>query len=498
MTDIAELGNIKILMDLHVCFDGYSGIPGDTRTTYQLLSSLDDIRLGGHVLDPSTGALSYRMPKRAGQSGDAESTSRYIVALEANRDSEQSAPRGIYRIASLFKSALKYLHYITSYLGNILLSRRRLVPLDSEFCGDYLWRSLFSRSVDSAHRSQVLSTRFLGSRMSWSQMHAVVYAGLPRVKLDTRGWDIYISQTPFPGDVSAGTKLVMRIHDIVPMQYPHTIKNMDMQTKIAWRLIKSHKSQAFFVCNSQAVREKLLDLLPMAEERAFVVPCCVSEEFYRDMEGDISDILSKRSAAIGTDQSATRSPVRGNPGESKFGPRFMLAVGTLEPRKNYKTLLQAWERCGYQVDHDMRLVIVANRGWNHDFLLQQYRHLAEKGDIVILNDVPVNELRFLYSSAETLVVPSYDEGFSFTGVEAMKCGTAVLASGIKVHRSVYGDGARYFDPYSVDSLVDLLISIIKEGPDVSRTVPEDLLMQYSPASVAQKWKEVLTSIAELN
>src|SRR5690606_20485234 len=97
---------------------------------------------------------------------------------------------------------------------------------------------------------------------------------------------------------------------------------------------------------------------------------------------------------------------------------------------------------------------------------------------------PAQELRLLYRHARCVVCPSFYEGFDFSGVEAMRCGGAVLASDIAVHRDVYGAASEYFNPHSVDDLEQALVrlmspaavgrraELIEEGARVS--------LQYTP------------------
>jgi glycosyltransferase involved in cell wall biosynthesis len=80
------------------------------------------------------------------------------------------------------------------------------------------------------------------------------------------------------------------------------------------------------------------------------------------------------------------------------------------------------------------------------------RPFIDQGALFVLSGVPASDLRALYKHAQVTVCPSLAEGFDFAGIEAMCSGGVVLASDIEVHREVYANAARYFSPYSAQSL----------------------------------------------
>jgi glycosyltransferase involved in cell wall biosynthesis len=121
----------------------------------------------------------------------------------------------------------------------------------------------------------------------------------------------------------------------------------------------------------------------------------------------------------------------------------------------------------------------------------------ERGDAFLLEDVLAPELRILYSQARATVCPSFGEGFDFSGVEAMKSGSPVIASDIPVHREVYADAAEFFDPYSVDALSSAIHSVIDPSRAARRAelVSRGLIVaeRYVSASILPKWHSFLQS-----
>jgi glycosyltransferase involved in cell wall biosynthesis len=134
---------------------------------------------------------------------------------------------------------------------------------------------------------------------------------------------------------------------------------------------------------------------------------------------------------------------------------FILAVGTIEPRKNLSRLLDAVQRLRQKGD-DARLVMVGSKGWLYEGF---FRHLEELqlGDAVLLPGyVPDADLPAVYSAAKIFILPSLYEGFGLEVLEAMACGTAVVCSRTSSLPEVGGDAAHYFDPTDVEGMEEAI------------------------------------------
>ncbi|MEM7048820.1 MAG: glycosyltransferase family 1 protein [Acidobacteriota bacterium] len=133
---------------------------------------------------------------------------------------------------------------------------------------------------------------------------------------------------------------------------------------------------------------------------------------------------------LGHRASATRRPA-GTP------PRYLLSVGTLEPRKNLSTLLAACRQ------GTLPLVLAGRFGWGTEELRPQVEAGVEEGWLHHFGYVEEGELAALYEGATAVALPSLYEGFGLPAVEAMAAGKALLLSDIPVFREVAADAARY-------------------------------------------------------
>jgi glycosyltransferase involved in cell wall biosynthesis len=172
---------------------------------------------------------------------------------------------------------------------------------------------------------------------------------------------------------------------------------------------------------------------------------------------------------------------------------YLLMVSTIEPRKNHQLLVSAWERLKYSTHPDLKLVVVGSLGWDQGAVMKAFKPWAEKGDLYYLQSVPSPELRVLYRHAAATVCPSLAEGFDYSGIEAMRCGCAVISSDIPVHREIYKDASVYFDPYNVDEAARTIGAVISDGAKELRASlishGREVSSLYLPQNILPKWAE---------
>ena len=124
--------------------------------------------------------------------------------------------------------------------------------------------------------------------------------------------------------------------------------------------------------------------------------------------------------------------------------RYIVSVGTLEPRKNLPTLLRAFDRLSARTGTpaaDLDLVIIGGKGWRDRELRAEIAARLASGRLHTLGYVPERDLVALYGGAEVLAYPSHFEGFGLPVVEAMACGTPVVATDVPALREVAGGAA---------------------------------------------------------
>ena len=129
--------------------------------------------------------------------------------------------------------------------------------------------------------------------------------------------------------------------------------------------------------------------------------------------------------------------------------RYILAVGTVQFRKNLARLLDAYNRLRKRHSIPHALVVIGRRGWGAEQVTDKVAELGLDGCVRFLDYVPDKDMPGLYNAADLLVYPSLYEGFGLPLLEAMACGTVVATSDTSSLPEIAGDAALYFDPTSV-------------------------------------------------
>jgi glycosyltransferase involved in cell wall biosynthesis len=190
---------------------------------------------------------------------------------------------------------------------------------------------------------------------------------------------------------------------------------------------------AALVAISQATREELVRRFPAAAGRAVVAPLGVTQ-------------------ALSTELDAT---------EAAALPRgsFVLAVGTLEPRKNLPRLVEAFQMLPVDLQREHPLVVVGARGWQTGETLRALRALGER--CTILGHVSDGALAELYRRCAVFCYPSLGEGFGLPVLEAMAEGAAVLTSNVSSLPEVGGDAVAYANPRDTAGIAEQLLALLR-------------------------------------
>ncbi len=149
-------------------------------------------------------------------------------------------------------------------------------------------------------------------------------------------------------------------------------------------------------------------------------------------------------------------------GRYRLPDRYLLFVGTIEPRKNLLRLLAAFETL-HREELTEALVIVGRRGWLYGDFFAALQASPVRDAVCLPGFVPDEDLPAVYTGAQALAFPSLYEGFGLPVLEAMACGTPVACSGTSSLPEVGGDAAFYFDPESEESLVGTLRRLLSDS-----------------------------------
>jgi glycosyltransferase involved in cell wall biosynthesis len=145
---------------------------------------------------------------------------------------------------------------------------------------------------------------------------------------------------------------------------------------------------------------------------------------------------------------------------------YVLYVGTIQPRKNLVTLIDAFAILKRNDKTDRKLVIVGRKGWMFDSLFSRITELGLQNDVLFTGFVPDEELPCLFDGAAVFAYLSLFEGFGRPPLEAMACGVPVVASNTTAIPEVVGDAGISVDPRDAGRIAEALRHVL-ETPGVA-------------------------------
>lgn len=234
---------------------------------------------------------------------------------------------------------------------------------------------------------------------------------------------------------------VVTVYDVVWRRFPET-----MRTANLW-LHRMRAETAIRNCDrmiaiSRSTGDDLVQFFGVAQSRISLVYPCISEAY---------KIHNPVLAA---------SHVARNYG---VPPRYIAAVGTVEPRKNLTLLVRAMQILKRRGQLNCPLLIAGASGWKNSPLYQQVRESGlDPEEIRFLGYVPDEDLPLFYAGAQVFLFPSLYEGFGLPPVEAMACGTPVIASDAPPMPETLGDAAILVPSSDSEKFADAITTVLTD------------------------------------
>lgn len=233
---------------------------------------------------------------------------------------------------------------------------------------------------------------------------------------------------------------VLTMHDLFPVENPEWFS----RAYSAWyRTIIPPllRRVAFVMASSEFTRERILNRYKLPEEK--VVLCRLAH--------------NERFAPLSGEEAGRFRAEQGLP------ERYLLYVGSVEPRKNLRTLVSAWHRT-LACEQGIKLVVAGGAGQKAVFkATDSGAELLDDPTIQRLGYFSDENLPLLYGSAEAFALPSLAEGFGFPVLEAMACGTPVICSNTTSTAEVAGDAARLVPPLDTESWTHAIDSVLSDS-----------------------------------
>jgi glycosyltransferase involved in cell wall biosynthesis len=233
---------------------------------------------------------------------------------------------------------------------------------------------------------------------------------------------------------------VLTIHDLSHRLYSETHERRSVR-RARRRLPLMARAADAIITPTESVRREVCEHLKTNPQKVFAIPEA-ARACFRPLA--FSETAEKRQRlGIGDD--------------------FLLAVGTLEPRKNLLVLVKAFEEVTRaRPQSNTQLVIAGGRGWLSGPLFAAIDRSPARDRIFLTDYLHDEDLRALYASCRAFIYPSIYEGFGLPPLEAMACGAPVIASRIPALTETTGEAALLFDPRSVGELTERILELLDE------------------------------------
>ncbi|WP_085706795.1 glycosyltransferase family 1 protein [Pseudomonas sp. B35(2017)] len=233
---------------------------------------------------------------------------------------------------------------------------------------------------------------------------------------------------PFAG------RSVATFHDLSPFTWAHC--HAPQLVRYLQKELKATLTRAdALITDSEFTRRELAEYFNWPIERIHTVPLASSPEFYPRPLAELEPALA-------------RYGLKAN--------GYSLFVGTIEPRKNIETLLDAYSRLPVDVRTRWPLILTGYHGWRSDVIHQKLETARREGWAHYLGFVPSEVLPLLFAGARLFAFPSHYEGFGLPVLEAMSSGVPVVCSNSSSLPEVAGDAALMCAPMDIDELTRLL------------------------------------------
>lgn len=235
-------------------------------------------------------------------------------------------------------------------------------------------------------------------------------------------------------------KGLVTIHDLSFLRYPE-YADPHLVHYLAEAVPRAVTRATLVLTDSEATREDVVTYLHLPPEKVSVVYGGVSEAFRPIQEQEALEETRDRYA---------------------LPPEYLLSIGRLEPRKNLPGLLRAYRMLLDRGQTSLPLAIGGGKGWGYEPIFQAVEDLELKDSVRFLGYVQEQDLPPLLSGAATFVYPSFYEGFGLPPLEAMACGTPVVASNSSCLPEVLGDAALLVPPDETEALAEAIALLLSD------------------------------------
>lgn len=277
-------------------------------------------------------------------------------------------------------------------------------------------------------------------------------------------------------------KRVISIMDLSYLRYPEMFLKKDLWKLKNWTSYSIRKSEKIFTI-SQFSKDTIISNFNTIDNKIIVTYPGYDQQLFKPQEDPIK--LQETHKFL----------------NKQFGlnTKFLLFVGTIQPRKNILALVKAFhELKKNNKNADTQLIIVGKPGWLYQEIIKEINKFNINKDIILSDYISDDILVKLYQSALGFILPSFYEGFGLPVIEAMACGCPVAVSDRSSLPEIVGKAGLIFDPDKIQDITAKLELLISNNLERRKNINNGLLhvKKYNWKNCAEMTLQVLLNIAE--
>lgn len=259
---------------------------------------------------------------------------------------------------------------------------------------------------------------------------------------------------------------VVTLHDLAFLRYPAVLTRSKRLYHRTFT-VRSLRRATMIIAVSESTKQDVHELVEVPLEHLRTVYTCIDERFSNVMDRGEIDAFRKKKAL--TDS-------------------FILYLGTLEPRKNLTTLIDAYAQLRQKYSIKEKLVLAGSKGWLYDSIFAQVRQRGLEAEVLFPGFVADTEQALWYHAASVFAYPSLYEGFGLPVAEALACGTPVVTSNVSSLPEAGAQLALTVNPLDVDALTDALYRALtdQEFRNQSRRMAPTIAQRFSAQSMVEQ------------
>ncbi len=296
----------------------------------------------------------------------------------------------------------------------------------------------------------------------WTQI------GLPLNLFFSKRPDVFLTLTHYAPRFSM-VPTIVSVMDLSFLHFPETFKKNDLYQLTSWTKYSVLNSKRVITI-SESSKNDIIKFYKVPENKVRVVNMGLKEIKM--------DSVSKSLEEFGVTK------------------KFILFVGTLQPRKNIVRLIQAYSILPQNIKDSHQLVIIGKKGWLYDEILETPKKYGVEESTLFLDYITDQDLPSFYKKASVYILPSLYEGFGLPILEAMRYGCPVLTSNVSSMPEAGGDAAIYFNPENTQDIEEKMEKVLTDHTLRDR-MKERGLIHYKKFTWEKAAREVLSVIEEV-